>query len=604
MKGNLGPAAGQVAAAEAWLAAGIRASLGDLGDPAAGLYPRRLKALCETSFLEHCASARPSPALRAALRSALLAVPARHLLSLLRHNLVHANLLLPILAAMKASRLLDTAELVDLDRLLPLCSRYSKERLPFRQLDLLHALARVSGRERHFRQIAAAARYGCLGRLRFAQDVDPRDDYAVTHTVLYATDFGRRLWPPRIADPRLVDEVLDRLSWQAERERNLDLLAEYALCRLCLARRSERLDEELTLLVSGFDARGCWPGPADLGPLLEREGLPAAEHDFFANYHTTLLVREVLLRALGGSPGGSRRPRPRVVAATRPRARFWLPRLPPATASPLARLRGEYTRLVLAVAGGRARTFRPALTRIDGTDGTDGPTLAAELAYWIARAGGRPSPGALRGAAELPLAGADLDDRRLRSPLLARRALGIEPLLPHREAEAHFDAALERARHGTGAPAFEALLSACLLAPVAAVSGSPRALRLRQALRRALSGAMTAGEAGTFAALLGYGLTSFRTDRSALAAAIDFLLSMSAASLPFGWVTASGEHAVEATLRQEIRGLQAVLALLLSRAVAPSVLSRRLATADPAFRLPGPSAPIDPRTAMAAAPLT
>lgn len=596
-------AAGQAAAAEEWIAAGVRASLGDLGDPAASLYPRRLKALCEVSFLEFCAGSRPSPPIRAALRQTFLTLPLPHLLSLLRHNLVHANLLLPILTAMKADRLLQAAEQSDLERLLLLCARYSKERLPFRQLDLLHGLHRISGRPAYLVELIAAARLGCLGRLRFPHDVDLRDDYAVTHTVLYATDFGRRRWPRTLAHPNLVEEVLDRLSWRAEAALNLDLLAEYALCRLCLGRLSPRLDEELDHLVARFDHGGFWRGPADLGPLLEREGLSLGQREFFENYHTTLLAREVLIRARGTSHRNVRRRSPPPasgrVGDARPRRtveRFWLPRASEAPASPLERLRESYTQLLLAVAkGGQLRLH--AIGPIDSE--AHASALASEMAYWTARAGGRPAEHGLpQGFDRLPLdplAG----DAELQPRLFARHAVGRAPILRRSDARALFDSALQRAEARPDA-AVDALVSACLLAGTVAVPASRRTLPLTRLLRRALASAAMAGDAGSFSTLLAYGLETLRDEHDVVAQCLDFLLSMSSASLPFGWTTAIGPLTADARVRQEIRGLQAALALVLARVLSPTALAwQPLPTTDRRRTAgSGPTTPVRPASAQ------
>ena len=50
--------------------------------------------------------------------------------------------------------------------------------------------------------------------------------YELTHSIFYATDFGRRKKTNPLTQKRLVD--------LAKTETNLDLLAEYAVCMLCV----------------------------------------------------------------------------------------------------------------------------------------------------------------------------------------------------------------------------------------------------------------------------------------------------------------------------------------------------------------------------------
>lgn len=289
---------GALAASEGWLARGVANHLAALAADRTELFPRKLKALCEIAFLEHCVTRQPSEPIGRALRRALRPLwEGGHLLTLWRYNLVHANLFLPLCAAATAALGRSVEVAADVRTLVELSLRHRKERLPFRSLDLLHGAYRVTGDANLFVRLERTAAQGCLGDLRFVQDFDLSDDYALTHTVFYLTDFGRRSWPASLAPPDLVEGILDVLSAQAEREHNLDLLAEYLLARQMLVLADGRADREAELLVVSATEEGYWPGPADLTEVLEDKGASPDEKIFFSHYHTTLVAREALLRA-------------------------------------------------------------------------------------------------------------------------------------------------------------------------------------------------------------------------------------------------------------------------------------------------------------------
>src|SRR4029077_2866615 len=237
-----------------------------------GLFPRRLKAFCEISFLEFCVTSRPSPVIREALAEIVSgSLSVSDLLSLTRHNIVHANLFLPILSACLCMGMVTEEQESDIGHLLHLVKRNSKERLPFRQIDLLHGLFCLTGDESLYAELVTIAKSGCLGPIFHCYDANSCDDYAVTHTIFYLTDFGRRRWPDSLTPAPLLESILDQLSWVAEADENLDLLAEYALCRQCLGFAGSRLDHEVGLLLRSWEPGRCWPGPADLSETLAKE---------------------------------------------------------------------------------------------------------------------------------------------------------------------------------------------------------------------------------------------------------------------------------------------------------------------------------------------
>lgn len=283
---------------ERWLSSGAARWLADLDSDTSEIYPRKLKALCEIAFLEYLVTRRPSDTIRRALVPALRTLwTGGELLTLWRYNLVHANLFMPLSAAAVQAIGQTAEQAADLRTLAELTRRQRKERLPFRTLDLLHGLYAVTRNDAFLSQTARAAESGCLGHLAFVHDFDLADDYALTHTVFYVTDFGRRPWPPTLAHLDVVSAVLDLLSTRAERDHNLDLLAEYLLARQMLGLRGGRARRESDLLSAAQQESGYWPGPADLVETLQKEEMSPQEVEFFIHYHTTLVAREALLRA-------------------------------------------------------------------------------------------------------------------------------------------------------------------------------------------------------------------------------------------------------------------------------------------------------------------
>jgi hypothetical protein len=287
-----------LAASEKWLSSGATRWLQSLGDRSSKIYPRRLKALCEIGFLEYRASRHSSDRVRAALRPSLAALwRSGELLTLFRYNIVHANLFLPLCAATVAAIGVTADAWEDMLSVTRLAARHRKERLPFRTLDLLHGLYAVTGDEQYLRRAVDIAGYGCLGPVAYPHDVDVHDEYAVTHTIFYVTDFGRRDWPPSLASKQQVSAILDILSARAERENNLDLIGEYVLGRQMLDLREGRYFAEIDFL-SRSSGKGYWSGPADLAEAL-KDVTCGEERSFFEHYHTTIVVREALNRHRG-----------------------------------------------------------------------------------------------------------------------------------------------------------------------------------------------------------------------------------------------------------------------------------------------------------------
>ncbi|HEY0771122.1 MAG TPA: hypothetical protein VGD31_12390, partial [Sphingobacteriaceae bacterium] len=145
-------------------------------------------------------------------------------------------------------------------------------------------------------KIDTVAAFGSLGKAKYLHDISLTDDYAITHTIFYLTDFGTRKLNPSVNSVEFINEILTTLGDKAIDENNLDLLSEYALCKQCLHQQDEALSRFVNILQTSFVPAGYWPGPVDLHSKLRKEGIHPEQYPFLENYHTTILANEVLKR--------------------------------------------------------------------------------------------------------------------------------------------------------------------------------------------------------------------------------------------------------------------------------------------------------------------
>ena len=151
----------RLAAADAWLAAGLSSAL----QPALrdGTSLRGLKAICEIAFFVATRLRRYDPILVQAVDDCLAQVlDGGRLLGMARHNIQHANLFLPLLYACFRRGLLDRRSVADVRLLADLALAQTMERIPFRSVDLLHVCWKLTGRRTLFAAMNDAARRGCL----------------------------------------------------------------------------------------------------------------------------------------------------------------------------------------------------------------------------------------------------------------------------------------------------------------------------------------------------------------------------------------------------------------------------------------------------------
>ncbi|MFD9976545.1 DUF6895 family protein [Streptomyces sp. NPDC059017] len=164
------------------------------------------------------------------------------------------------------------------------------ERVPYRQLDLLHTLY-LCGIEHDLSPMDDVLPFSLLCRRPNVLKLADRDVYAITHTIFYVTDFGLRepVWP-REFHPGEAVELLEALLVLAEARTNADLVGELLCCLYCLGVGESRATERAwAFLESVQEDNGRVNGPE--GVL--HPGTDAGDSDFrhwAEGYHTTIVA--------------------------------------------------------------------------------------------------------------------------------------------------------------------------------------------------------------------------------------------------------------------------------------------------------------------------
>ncbi|MGP3998733.1 DUF6895 family protein [Streptomyces sp. 8N706] len=182
------------------------------------------------------------------------------------------------------------------------------ERIPYRQLDLLHTLE-LCRIEHTLPAVDDVLPFTLLCNEPNVIKLADRDLYAITHTIFYATDFGLRepRWPDGF-DPGEAVELLEALLVLSRGRKNADLVAELLCCLLCLGvRESGEADRAWDFLVSVQEADGRVDGP----PGIVHPKLSDGDEEYqrwATGYHTTIVT--ALAALLDRSPRTLRKPRP------------------------------------------------------------------------------------------------------------------------------------------------------------------------------------------------------------------------------------------------------------------------------------------------------
>ncbi|MGW7577415.1 DUF6895 family protein [Streptomyces sp. NPDC054765] len=184
------------------------------------------------------------------------------------------------------------------------------ERIPYRQLDLLHTLE-LCGVRHTLPAMDDVLPFTLLCNSPNVAKLADRDIYALTHTIFYATDFGLRepRWP-RDFDPGAAVELLEALLVLTLGQENADLVGELLCCLLCLGvRDSQEARRAWEFLAAAQEDDGRVNGPPGVVHPELADGDEAYGH-WATGYHTTIVA--ALAALLDRSPRVVRRPRPSV----------------------------------------------------------------------------------------------------------------------------------------------------------------------------------------------------------------------------------------------------------------------------------------------------
>ncbi|MFE1171035.1 DUF6895 family protein [Streptomyces sp. NPDC058773] len=182
------------------------------------------------------------------------------------------------------------------------------ERIPYRQLDLLHTLE-LCGVPHALPAVDEVLPFTLLCNGPNVLKLTDRDIYALTHTLFYATDFGLRepRWPQGF-DPGAAVELLEALLVLTLGQENADLVGELLCCLLCLGvRDSGEARRAWEFLSATQEADGRVNGPPGVVHPGLADGDDAYRH-WATGYHTTIVA--ALAALLDRSPRVVRRPRP------------------------------------------------------------------------------------------------------------------------------------------------------------------------------------------------------------------------------------------------------------------------------------------------------
>lgn len=177
---------------------------------------------------------------------------------------------------------------------------WAVERVPHRILDIWHFCRAFGVRPRV--DAVEAQRLSCLSHLPSPVQSTLSDAYALTHVVLFLTNFGvpSEAFPPIAGIPPAAQEVIEGLILRYLAEGNADIVLELVISALLIGTlRREILECVLVWLGSLIERHGFVPGPT------RHVSDSAAEEDAYRlwaeNYHTSFVAGTAfrLLRASG-----------------------------------------------------------------------------------------------------------------------------------------------------------------------------------------------------------------------------------------------------------------------------------------------------------------
>lgn len=162
------------------------------------------------------------------------------------------------------------------------------ERVPYRQLDQLWTRNLLAAAPQPLDAVLAGSILHSRAHPFYMTEADA---YAVTHAILYATDFGRAPPPASLNRARLSDMVHEGIAWSVVSE-DFDLLIEYLMCAACLGETggpAARLGWHVVDRI--WKGLGFLPGPTfDPQEFRARSGPAADAYACEQMYHTNFVA--------------------------------------------------------------------------------------------------------------------------------------------------------------------------------------------------------------------------------------------------------------------------------------------------------------------------
>jgi hypothetical protein len=158
------------------------------------------------------------------------------------------------------------------------------ERLPYRAMELAWLKAELGEPSRELSVLFAASSASAAGN---PLHMTLNEVYALTHAVMYATDFGAAPWPWEEERDAVRTAIDAHLRWHLHTG-NLDLIGELVLSELLLDGTSAAGREGWARLRAAWSQLGFIPGPAFVvAEHAELTGIAAAAYSVRHIYHST-----------------------------------------------------------------------------------------------------------------------------------------------------------------------------------------------------------------------------------------------------------------------------------------------------------------------------
>jgi len=176
------------------------------------------------------------------------------------------------------------------------------ERIPYRIMELSWLRSLLQHDSVYQSKCTDILQYTILATRAHPLYMFPQDSYAITHELMYLTNFGASAPPPSLDIGRIADMLNTNLAWHALSE-NLDILGELLIGATTLRLPwSPYVKLAWWLLSSAWDEVGVLPGPKfDRSAYDRLTGSARDDHVFVHSYHT-MFVGGILCALLSRFP--------------------------------------------------------------------------------------------------------------------------------------------------------------------------------------------------------------------------------------------------------------------------------------------------------------